>query len=295
LDPCSDDRLDLGRNGRAVREANCRALGVPAGFDARDEVTREGLSGGNPGLTEEESESVTLGLVFQPLDNLNFALDYWDITIDNSISVAGAQDILNRCVDAPGGIGNEFCQLVTRDGTNNISLIVQTQQNIAAQEASGVDFEGSYSFDALNGSARVRFLATYLKKRNNFPFQSDPDSEEQEAGGLGDPELSGQVDLTYVRGPVAVNWSTRYLDSQLRIDLEDFAVNPDANDQLFTGDTFYSDLNVNWDINDNFSLAAGIDNIFDEDLPLGLTGTGGGSGIFDNIGRFYYGSLTFRL
>ena len=107
--------------------------------------------------------------------------------------------------------------------------------------------------------------------------------------------MSGQVDLTYVRGPVAVNWSTRFIDSQLRIDLEDFAVNPDATDQLTTGDTYYSDLNVNWDINENFSFAAGIDNIFDEDLPLGLTGTGGGSSIFDNVGRFYYGSLTFRL
>ncbi len=295
LDPCSDDRLDLGRNGRATREANCRALGVPAGFDARDEVTREGLAGGNPGLAEEESESLTLGMVFQPLDGLSFAVDYWDISIDDTIAVAGAQDILNRCVDSEAGIGNEFCQLITRDATNNISLIVQTQQNIAALEANGVDLEGAYSFDAFDGAARVRVLATVLDELNTFPFQSDPESEEQEAGGLGDPELSGQIDLSWARGPLAVNWSTRYIESMLRIDLEDFAVNPDAQDPLTTGDTFYSDLNLSYSINDNWNVSFGVDNILDEDLPLGLTGTGAGSGIFDNVGRFYYGSVTLRL
>lgn len=297
LDPCSDDRLDLGRNGRAVREANCRALGIPAGFDAEDQVTREGLAGGNPELAEEESESFTVGLVLQPVDNLAVAIDYWDISIDNAIDVAQAQDILNRCVDAPGGIDNEFCRLITRDATdnNNISLIVQTQQNIAALEASGIDLEGTYTFDVGDGTARVRLIATYLEKLNEFPFQSDPTQREQEAGGLGDPEYSGQLDLGYYRGSLGVNWSLRYMDSMLRIDLEDFAVNPDAQDPLFTGNTLYSDLHVSWDVNNTVRLAVGIDNMFDEELPLGLTGTGEGSGIFDNVGPFYYGSIRISL
>lgn len=294
-DPCSEDRLDLGRNGRAVREANCRDLGIPVGFDADDQTTRAGLSGGNPTLEEEVSESITVGLVFQPLDNLGFAIDYWDISIDDAIDVAQAQDILNRCVDAPNGIGNEFCQLVTRDGTNNISLIVQTQQNIAALEATGIDFEGNYSFELFGGSARVRLIATYLDKLNDFPFQSDPELKEEEAGGLGDPELAGQLDLNYQRGALGVNWSTRYLDSMSRIDLEDLAVNPDAQDPLFTGDTFFSDINVSWELTDNIRLAGGIDNVFNEGPPFGLTGTGAGSGVFDNIGRFYYGSVTLSL
>ncbi len=301
LDPCSEDRLDLGRNGQAVREANCRDLGIPVGFDAEDQVTREGLAGGNPDLNEEDSESFTVGLVFQPLDNLGFAIDYWDISIDDAIDVAQAQDILNRCVDAPGGIDNEFCRLITRDAANNnnISLIVQTQQNIAALEASGVDLEGTYTFDVAGGNARVRLIATYLEKLNEFPFQSDPELREQEAGGLGDPEYSGQLDLSYYRGSLGVNWSLRYLDSMSRIDLEDLAVNPDAQKPLFTGDTFYSDLHVSWDLNDNVRFAVGIDNMFNEGLPLGLTGTGGasngGSGIFDNVGPFYYGSVKISL
>ena len=79
-----------------------------------------------------------------PIDGLGIAIDYWDIKIDDAIDVAQAQDILNRCVDSTTGIDNEFCRLITRDGTNNISLIVQTQQNIAGLTASGVDVEANY-------------------------------------------------------------------------------------------------------------------------------------------------------
>ncbi len=295
LDPCSDDRLDLGRNGRDVRETNCRALGIPTGFDALDQVTREGLSGGNPNLAEEESESWTVGAVLEPIENLGIAIDYWDIAITDAIGVPAAQDILNRCVDAPSGIDNEFCRLITRDETNNISLIVSTQQNIAALEASGVDVEGNYSFDFRGGDLRLRMIATWLENLTSFPFQSDPDLKEEDAGGLGDPEFSGQVDISYYRGPLSVNWSTRYIESMARIDLEDLAVNPDAQDPLFTDNTWYTDLNFRYDLTDNVRFTVGVDNLFDEDMPFGLTGTGAGSGIFDNVGRFFYGSVTLSL
>ena len=288
LDPCSDDRLDLGRNGRAVREANCRMLGVPAGFDARDEVTRTGLQGGNPDLDAETSESFTVGIVLRPTDSIGFAIDYWDIDIDDAIALAGAQDILNRCVDAPDGIDNEFCNRITRDPTNNISLIVRTSQNIARLEASGYDFEGHYSADLFGGDFSVRAIATLLSENNSFPFQSDPDSKEQEAGGLGDPELSGVVNVGWYRGGLGVNWSARYLDSMLLIDQEDFDVNPDAQDPLFTGGVWYHDVNVAYRLTDWLELSGGVDNIFDERPPAFFLGTGAGSGIFDGVGRFVY-------
>ena len=73
------------------------------------------------------------------------------------------------------------------------------------------------------------------------------------------------------------------------------AVNPDAQDPLFTDDTWYTDINFRYDLTDNVRFTVGIDNLFDEDMQIGLTGTGGASGIFDNVGRFYYGSLTLSL
>ncbi len=300
-DPCSEDRLDLGRNGRAVREANCRALGIPQGFDSMDQTTRQGLSGGNPGLDAEESESWTVGAVlepgvmFEPLEGLTVAIDWWDIKIDNAIASATAQQILDRCADAPNGIDNQFCRLITRDNNNDISQIVQIEQNITALEASGVDIEATYNFDLYDGEVHMRLIGTWLDELNSFPFQSDPDSEEKDAGGLGDPEYSAQLDISYRRGRLGVNWSTRYIDSMLRIDLEEHEVNPDAQHPLFTGETFYSDVNVSWDVTNNILLAAGVDNLFDEDLPLGLTGTGVGSGIFDNVGRNWYGSFKLTL
>jgi len=41
-------------------------------------------------------------------------------------------------------------------------------------------------------------------------------------------------------------------------------------------------------VDDRFRIYGGIDNITDRQPPLGLDGTGAGSGIYNNIGRFFY-------
>ena len=44
-----------------------------------------GFFGGNPDLTPEEADTWTLGVAFTPLENLNIAVDWYDISIDNQI------------------------------------------------------------------------------------------------------------------------------------------------------------------------------------------------------------------
>ncbi|HCP97007.1 MAG TPA: TonB-dependent receptor, partial [Pseudoalteromonas sp.] len=65
-DSCKVSELaQLSDAGRAIRESNCAALGVPADFDSNyDSATLETLVGGNPDLQPEESRSITAGLVY---------------------------------------------------------------------------------------------------------------------------------------------------------------------------------------------------------------------------------------
>lgn len=295
LDPCSEDRLDLGTNGRSVREENCRALGIPVGFDSEDQSSRDGLSGGNPGLEEESSESFTVGVVWEATDDLWFAIDYWDISIDNAISSASAQAILDRCVDAVGGIDNAFCGLIDRDEDYNISLITQTLQNIAGMEASGIDLEIRYGTELAGGDLGVKLITTWLEKNDAFPFQEDPSSRERSQGVIGDPEYSSQLDISWQNDRYSGNWSVRYIDTMLLMDREDFEVNPDARDFLYTGNVVYHDLYASVQLGDGLSVSLGIDNVLDEDVPAYSTGTGGSTGIFDNIGRFYYGAMRYSF
>ena len=40
-----------------------------------------------------------------------------------------------------------------------------------------------------------------------------------------------------------------------------------------------------------FEFYAGVDNLFNTYPPFGSTGTGAGSAIYDNIGRYFYGGF----
>lgn len=54
--------------------------------------------GGNPDLTPEQADTYTVGLVFTPLEDLNVAIDYYDVKIEETITGIGASTILNTCL-----------------------------------------------------------------------------------------------------------------------------------------------------------------------------------------------------
>ena len=115
-DPCSARNHRRGCGRRVA--ANCAAAGVPALVSTtRIHATPEILSGGNPELTEETSDSFTVGLVFQPefAPGLSFSVDYFDIDIDDVITAPTAQQIMDACYDAPD-LNNQFCGLFQRWG-----------------------------------------------------------------------------------------------------------------------------------------------------------------------------------
>jgi outer membrane receptor protein involved in Fe transport len=50
-----------------------------------------------------------------------------------------------------------------------------------------------------------------------------------------------------------------------------------------------------YDINDSWNVYLGCDNITDEIPPLGLTGTGEGSGIYDVRARYFYAGVKVQF
>jgi outer membrane receptor protein involved in Fe transport len=57
----------------------------------------------------------------------------------------------------------------------------------------------------------------------------------------------------------------------------------------------YHDLRLGLDATDKFNFYFGIDNVGNRKPPLGLTGIGGGSGIFDVRGRFFYAGAVAKF
>ncbi|MCE9680304.1 TonB-dependent receptor [Shewanella sp. AS1] len=300
-DSCKASNLaNLTPEQFATRSANCAALGIPTTFDSSyDSATLAGTSGGNDQLKPEESDSYTVGFVFQPsyLEGFTMTVDYWNIEITEAIANISAQDIVNRCVDSSTGINNQYCALITRDPTSfEITDIEQTVQNVAKQEASGVDFELGYNFPLMGGDLHTSLLGTYLIERNEYPFQDDASDYEEYAGTTGEAQWQGQLSLNYTIDAWGVNWKTRYLDS---VDLYTKQFNDNYNvpySTVMTYDAYtISDMSASYTMDNGLKFGLGVNNLFDAELPTGSTGTGAGSASYDNIGRFYYLSISYQM
>ncbi|PKG59194.1 TonB-dependent receptor [Shewanella sp. GutDb-MelDb] len=297
-DSCRTKNLNELENPE-TRIANCAALGVPSDFNSDyDSKTLEGLSGGNEQLKAEESKSYTVGFVYQPdyVEGLSITTDYWDIKIDNAISSVGSQDIIDRCVDSKSGVGNEYCALITRDpGSYEITLIKQFSLNIAALETAGIDFDIGYNFEAFSGDVSTNLIATHLLKRKDFSFQDEPNTFEELAGVLGNPEWQANWTLKYSIDGWGVNWRTRFVEGVNLYTDKDLDLNANPNSNLSYDDYFISDASIAYNFDSGISLKFGVDNLFDKDLPYGTTGTGAGSAAYDNVGRFFYTTASFKL
>nr|WP_274600080.1 TonB-dependent receptor [Rhodothalassium salexigens] len=297
IDPC--DAANLA-NGSRSRPDNCAALGLPADFDSQSQNrTNTVITGGNPNLTEEKADTITVGAVFTPrfLPGLTLAVDYWDIKITDAVNSFPAQAIVNNCVDAES-IDNPFCDQVRRQTNGNFDAIESRLINVAKLEASGIDFDARYIIDlagttanAVPGSLEASFVGTYLDTLAFFG-QENTTTPDREAGELGDPEFSFTSRLSYYWHNWTFSLEERFLSS-MRSDLGEV---PEARAPNSTDAEWYTDINIRYQIVEGTSVFFSVDNLLDNDPPLlaqvpetrgFLTNGRNDVGLFDQVGRFF--------
>ena len=312
-DPCDVNNI----NADPDRAANCAADGLPGGFNSNTNASIDGTSSGNPNLDPEEAESFTYGVVLQPrwIQGLTFTADYYDIKIDKAIASIGAQDIINNCYDATGGLDANFCSLFTRGADNNIDFVETTFINAAMLTTKGWDFELTYQrdldalamdhprlFGGLRGRLSGSLSANYLKELDFFAFADRPDEIDVEKGEIGNPEWSYKSRLTWDGGGLAVTWETRFEDEVARFDV---TPKPGVNSAEaiypnYVPSQVYHDIIVRYRIDggfggaDNVELFVGVNNITDEQMPYGLTGNGTAS-TYELFGRSVFGGVRARF
>ena len=303
-DPCDVQFINTGTTNRPT---NCAALGVPAGFIntlARSQ-TIEYISSGNPFLSEENSDSYTIGTVITPrwVPGLAITVDYYSIELKNRIEVLGPQVILNQCVDLPS-LDNQFCQLIfprNADGTFQSPVLRSAGVNFARGEAEGIDFEVSYRRRFASGwRFDARGILTYVIERNNFVSPTDPDFADRQLDELGDPQYAANFTTVIGKGPFDLRYSINFIGETYTTTAEareEFQgrtpTNPDQRAEGFWlyPDTFYHAVRFSIRPNERFQFYMGVDNLFDTQPPFGLLGGGAGDP-YDPIGRYFYAGAT---
>lgn len=312
-DPCSARNLALGTANRA---ANCQAAGAPAGYDFVPQQSLEFRSGGNQGLTPERSNSYTLGAVFTPraVPGLGITADYYDIRVNQAIASVAAQTILNQCYDLPT-LDNQFCVLFERNlsGGNGPAgevpfqilegSLLQSSVNFAAFQRRGIDVEFSYNRTIENvGHLVARLNYTHVIQNDAFQDPTNPSFITRGLGALGDPNNEFAATSTLKRGKLTYGYDLRYIGRQLNVGYTSIfplngrpPVNTDASETNYFPNVVYHDVGLGYDATERVYVYFGINNLANKVPPLGLTGIGGGSAIFDNRGRFFFASVRLKL
>lgn len=317
LDPCNANSI---ANGTAARVTNCQSQLTPAQLAnlPLGGYSLGIISGSNPNLKAEQSDSYTFGTVIQPrfVPGFSLTVDYYNITVNNVIVSLAAQTIANACYDTPN-LASPLCggfsrNLTSTNGPNgelpgqilNYSLI-SGPQNFARRIRKGLDIEASYhrtfSTDVKFNS---RLIYTHGFKNSNYENPTIPNTENIILNELGDPkdEYRFDADITFKR--FTFGYGAHYIGPQLTSTFENFfpnnagvpgqtglPLNSDAIEIQYYPSVIYHDIRLDVKIGEiannknELNFFVGIDNVTDEQPPFGSTATGSGSAIFSIRGR----------
>lgn len=306
FDPCASD-------APIASLAACQNTGVTAAqygtiLDVISGQTQS-LTGGNPNLDAESSDTWTFGVVLTPsfAPGLTLTVDYFDIKVEDYISAGiGAQVTLDNCL-ATGD--PTFCNLIVRSSTGSLAAgtfgvgFQQTNINIAEATTSGFDIQASYETGLYDvGTLRFDYAGTVLDTFDFIPF---PGGDAIECAGFLNNGCVSPVNPKY-RHRFVTTWETpvdgletavtwRYFSGTKN---EAVAANPEIDDDLPAVN--YVDLSFFYELSDTVKLRGGVLNVLNE-LPPVSTSSGpplGNGNTFPTIydtARTFFGGINFSF
>ena len=170
---------------------------LPQGHACRDDLFNI-TSGGNRDLQPERSDQWTLGFSWSPTPDFSITLDYYNIEIDDEITGAHTQRLLDDELKLrQAGASGEEVGRITRGRNNFIGMIDSRTINLDKIETNGVDADVTYSFGVgVLGDFNANLQWTHVNE-----FKEDLDD------GWGPEDLAGSVARPEDRGQLTVSWN----------------------------------------------------------------------------------------
>lgn len=264
---------------------------------------------GNLALEPEKADALGLGVIYQPsfLPGLGLSVDYYDIEIEDAISMVTAQDIVDRCFT---GL-QQFCDAFSRDPTSdsgNELIINNSPFNFVSERARGLDLEATYRFTAGPGEVTLRSLATHymeMSSNNGIDPQTDRAGENTD---VGPPDWQYRLSAAYQlenvtlqltgRGISSGTYDNTYIECTANCP-QSSALNRTINTNHIDG-AFYLDAFIAYTLRTdamNSQIFFKVNNLTDTDPEVVGLGPGDSSNVEPGINRALYDYLgrTFRI
>ena len=298
-DPCGIDP-DTGAAPIAT-QAQCENTGLPAnlyGTDLKSPADQYNIqTGGNPNVNPEESESITIGVVLNPMDGLTLTVDYFDITVEDGIGTVSPKTALDKCIETGAAA---FCNLINRNPVNGSlwltgGYISAQITNISEEQTSGIDVIFDYSVDTNWGPLVVSGVTTLLDSYDIIELPG-----EAAIGCSGNWGGScGKNPMPEIMGSYTVGLTTEF-DTDVILGVRYLGETDDLNANDIDFDAYtYLDATAIYSVNDNMSVTLGVSNLLDKEPGYTSdagTAPGNGNtfpGYFDAFGRHIHLSINY--
>lgn len=246
--------------------------------------------GGNPDLSPERSRAYSAGIVVEPVKNLTFSLDYWNIRLKDQISELAEQTLFSNF--------DKYRNLFVYDaaGTSLLYVLAITD-NLGEMKTRGLDLSVAYRMPRTRfGNLSVNLDGTYV---NKYDYQNEPGGPFTEnAGRYADatPVFRWRHNLlfTLARGDWSFNLVNRFMSHYTD---QNTAVAPEFFNKVGHYSTW--SLSATYTGNKKAALTAGIKNLFDEEPPFTNQVTNFQLGYdpryTDPLGFTIYARVTYRF
>lgn len=317
----ADALLLRATRSRDIRAPNLTDLFAPIGLAPRNFTDQHtgGTTGivnsqtqGNPNLTPEKADTLTIGGVLRPdfLPGFSLTVDYYRIKINNAIVNVDALQAGTQSTCEQSGGTDPVCALYIRplpfsDRTpaNYPTLLLGQSLNVASLKTYGIDFEANYSHNFGDRNLALRGLVNW---QPHLIYNNGP-SGIVDIGGAADG-VGGLPPIPKVKVLANVAYD---LTPQLRVLVQErwrakLKQNGTASLVFVTGkvpSVAYTDINVTFKIANASTFFVNVQNLFDK-APPPFASTGGSAqpnylGGFaqgDDIeGRYYTAGVRLRF
>ncbi len=277
LSNTADSCNEYGKpNVNPNRKANCAAEGLPDTHYNLRSIKVVTLGGADAGLEAETSTNLTVGAVLQPTlpegwGKLDFAVDYYEIEVENGVSQYGARNILTRCynsdpADFAADVG--FCSLVDRDLSTGELTVQNGYVNLSTDIVKGLDYTLRYRNDVGPGSVLFNLAVTQYTEISNKLFEADPLVDYK--GQINNPEFTATADVSYAWDKWRVRYGVEWVQA---MDSHDYiGVHPgdaDAESNMYdfsVPDYYLHNASVQY-TGEGWTVTAGVRNLLNEDPP----------------------------
>ena len=312
-DPCDTSFGAAANNARCLEDvpANFRQAANTGSGNANGPNSQTPVpfvSGSNPDLTPESSESKTLGIVYSPsfAKGLNLSLDWWTMRIENTIITDTETQVLDDCYlrgiesRCNATSGSRF----VRDAASGaITDFLTTPINAGYVETEGFDFDLNYRVQTDWGRFSLNWLSTYVSKLELKTDNLDENPPQARNGFGGNFRFRSNLNLGWERESFGISWGIRHYssskeacafeDTTVRCNLPNYqspSTGGEVSPQNRSGSNAFHDLQLRYTAPWNATASLGINNVFDHYAAPSYSQANSGFSYYGgyDIGRFVY-------